>query len=129
MCAEYEENIEKWGGVDLQLLGIGHDGHIGFNEPDKALNVKTHCTKLTQNTIEANSRFFDSIDDVPTSALTMGIGTIMKAKKIILLASGENKKDAVSALLSDDITTDVPATMIKMHDDVTVICDKAAYTK
>ncbi len=128
-CADYEARIAASAGVDIQILGIGQNGHIGFNEPDKALNVKTHRTKLTQNTIEANSRFFDSIDDVPTSALTMGIGTIMKAKKIILLASGENKKEAVAALLSDDITTDVPATMIKMHNDVTVICDKAAYTK
>ena len=128
-CAEYEKRIAATSGVDIQILGIGQNGHIGFNEPDDALFVSTHCTGLTQNTIEANSRFFESIDDVPTKALTMGIGTILKAKKIILLASGENKKDAIGALLNDKITPMVPATMLKLHDDVIIICDKAAYGK
>lgn len=128
-CAEYEKRIAASNGVDIQILGIGQNGHIGFNEPDDALFASTHCTGLTQNTIEANSRFFESIDDVPTKALTMGIGTILKAKKIILLASGENKKDAIGALLNDKITPMVPATMLKLHDDVIIICDKAAYGK
>ena len=126
-CADYEKRIEASAGVDIQILGIGQNGHIGFNEPDSALNVKTHKTALTQNTIEANSRFFASIDDVPTAALTMGMGTIMKAKKIILLASGINKKEAIAALKGDDITTSVPATLLKLHDDVTIICDKEAF--
>lgn len=128
-CADYEERISQSNGVDIQILGIGQNGHIGFNEPSEALIASTHLTGLTQNTIEANSRFFDSIDDVPKSALTMGIGTILKAKKIILLASGENKKDAIAALLNDEITSKVPATVLKLHNDVTVICDKAAYNK
>ncbi len=128
-CAEYEKRIAASNGVDIQILGIGQNGHIGFNEPDDALFASTHCTGLTQNTIEANSRFFESIDDVPTKALTMGIGTILKATKIILLASGENKKDAIGALLNDKITPMVPATMLKLHEDVIIICDKAAYGK
>ena len=128
-CADYEERIAQSNGVDIQILGIGQNGHIGFNEPSEVLITSTHLTGLTQNTIEANSRFFDSIDDVPKSALTMGIGTILKAKKIILLASGENKKDAIAALLNDEITSKVPATVLKLHNDVTVICDKAAYNK
>lgn len=128
-CEDYEKRIAASEGVDIQILGIGQNGHIGFNEPDDFLYASTHCTDLTQNTIEANSRFFASVDEVPTKALTMGIGTIMKAKKIILLASGESKKAAIAALLDDKITPNVPATMLKLHDDVTIICDKAAYNK
>jgi len=126
-CEDYEKRIAASEGVDIQILGIGQNGHIGFNEPDENLDCNTHLTGLTQNTIEANSRFFESIDLVPKAALTMGIGTIMKAKKIILLASGANKKEAVEALKNSFLTTNVPATMLKLHDDVTVICDKAAY--
>ena len=128
-CDDYEKRIAASAGVDIQILGIGQNGHIGFNEPDDKLNVKTHKTALTQNTIEANSRFFDSIDEVPTAALTMGMGTILKAKKIILLASGANKKEAIAALKDDYITPKVPATLLKLHDDVTIICDKEAYGK
>ncbi len=126
-CQDYENRIAESAGVDIQILGIGQNGHIGFNEPDDNLDCLTHLTSLTQNTIEANSRFFESIDMVPKAALTMGIGTIMKAKKIILLASGANKKEAVDALKNSLLTTNVPATMLKLHKDVTVICDKAAY--
>ena len=126
-CEDYEKRIAASAGVDVQILGIGQNGHIGFNEPDDALNAVTHKTALTQNTIEANSRFFESIEEVPTAALTMGIGTIMKAKKIILLASGANKKAAVAALRDNSLTTDCPATMLKLHSDVTIICDKEAY--
>ncbi len=126
-CEDYEKRIAASEGVDIQILGIGQNGHIGFNEPDDALDSLTHKTGLTQNTIEANSRFFASIDEVPTAALTMGIGTILKAKKIILLASGANKKDAIAALLNSSLTTQCPATMLKLHNDVTIICDKEAY--
>jgi len=127
-CEVYEEELERSGGVDLQVLGIGQNGHIGFNEPGTKLNTKTHLTALTDNTIEANSRFFDSKDEVPTAALTMGIATILKSRKIVLLASGASKHKAVSALLNNDINTEVPATMLKLHPDVTLICDREAYS-
>lgn len=126
-CTSYDNRVSESAGVDIQILGIGQNGHIGFNEPDDKLDCSTHLTKLTQNTIEANSRFFEKIEDVPTAALTMGIGTIMKAKKIILLASGTNKKDAVNALKDSYLNCNIPATMLKLHDDVIVICDKDAY--
>lgn len=126
-CTVYENEIEQYGGVDLQILGIGRNGHIGFNEPSDALNSSTHLTSLTDDTIEANSHFFEDKSKVPTHALTMGMATIFKAKKIILLANGRSKLNAIKALMSDDITTDTPATMLKMHPDVTVICDYDAY--
>lgn len=128
-CENYETKIENAGGIDLQILGIGQNGHIGFNEPDENLNSKTHVTELTESTIKANSRFFDSIEDVPTKALTMGIATILKSKKIILMACGSEKSDAIAELLTDDIKTDNPATMLKVHPDVVLICDKEAYSK
>ncbi len=124
--AAYDAAIEAAGGVDLQVLGIGQNGHIGFNEPDDALIAGTHVTSMTENTIEANARFFASKADVPTQAFTMGIGSIMKAKKIILLANGANKHAAVAQMLDDKITTQCPATILKAHSDVTLICDKAA---
>ena len=126
-CREYDKMVENAGGIDLQLLGIGQNGHIAFNEPDSSFCYETHLTGLTQSTIEANSRFFDSIDDVPKQAITMGLGTIMKAKKIVLLASGKNKHDAIKQLLGDKITPAVPATLLKVHPDVVIICDEAAY--
>lgn len=125
-CTNYENMVET-SGIDLQILGIGRNGHIGFNEPSDALNSCTHLTNLTQDTIEANARFFEDKSKVPTHALTMGMATIFKAKKIILLANGRSKLNAVKALFSDEITTDTPATMLKMHPDVTVICDYDAY--
>ncbi len=125
-CKKYEENIKALGGIDLQVLGIGPNGHIGFNEPDDALCAVTHLTGLTESTIEANSRFFASKADVPTKALTMGMGSIMCAKTIILLASGAGKKDAVSKLLTDEITPNVPATFLKAHPNTILICDKDA---
>lgn len=128
-CANYDKHIEEHGGVDLQILGIGNNGHIGFNEPDENLVAGTHITGLTESTIEANSRFFDSMDEVPKKALTMGIGSILKSKKIILMASGKSKSDAVKALLDDKINTNIPATMLKAHSDVILICDKEAYGK
>ena len=127
-CNRFEKMIEESGGIDLQILGIGQNGHIGFNEPSDVLSSRTHLTDLTENTIEANARFFDNISEVPTKALTMGIGTILCAKKIILLANGKNKHDAVSKLLNSNISTDNPASMLKVHPDVTLICDKEAYS-
>ncbi len=126
-CKRYDEKLAKSGGVDLQLLGIGINGHIGFNEPDEDLCATTHCTTLTESTIQANSRFFESAELVPTKALTMGIGSILSSKKIVIMANGVNKHKAVSALLDEKITTSVPATMLKLHKDVVLICDREAY--
>ncbi|GEQ20423.1 glucosamine-6-phosphate deaminase [Clostridium butyricum] len=123
----YDKMIDELGGIDLQILGIGNNGHVAFNEPDSSLSVGTHITNLTQNTIEANARFFESMDDVPKKAITMGLGQIMKAKKIILLANGVNKADAVKGLLSGKITTDNPATLLQLHRDVTLIIDKEIF--
>ena len=128
-CADYEALIEKHGGIDLQLLGIGQNGHIGFNEPDATLETGTHLTALTESTINANSRFFKSSGEVPRNALTMGIATILKSRKIILAACGKNKHDAVAALLTDEIDTQIPATMLKVHPDVVLICDRDAYER
>lgn len=126
-CANYDKRIKESGGIDLQILGIGQNGHIAFNEPDESLHVGTHLTDLTESTINANSRFFESIEDVPTQALTMGIGSILSAKKIVILANGESKRDAVSELFNDEIKTSNPASLLKLHPDVVLICDKAAY--
>lgn len=126
-CKAYDKMIEEHGGIDLQVLGIGNNGHIGFNEPDKALISGTHITGLTESTIQANSRFFDKPEDVPTQALTMGMASILKAGKILLLASGKGKHEAVVSLLNDKISTDIPATLLKVHPDVVLICDKEAY--
>ncbi|QAA30791.1 glucosamine-6-phosphate deaminase [Clostridium manihotivorum] len=125
-CIEYDKKIAELGGIDLQLLGIGSNGHIGFNEPAEYLYMGTHQTNLAKDTIEANSRFFKSIDEVPRKAITMGIGGIMKAKKIVLLASGENKAEVVKELVSGKITTEVPASMLQMHRDVVIVIDEAA---
>jgi glucosamine-6-phosphate deaminase len=118
----YEELITSLGGIDLQVLGIGRNGHIGFNEPDSKLILDTHVTDLTESTIEANSRFFASANDVPRRALTMGIGSIFKAKKILLMVSGAEKKAALSALMERTVDTNFPATMLNLHPDVTLVC-------
>lgn len=128
-CNEYENKIKDLGGVDVQVLGIGRNGHIGFNEPDTELKPYTHLTALTQDTIEANSRFFANEAEVPKHALTMGIRSIFKARKIIILASGENKADAVKAMLSENISTLCPASLLCLHPDVVLICDRSAYSK
>ena len=125
-CKEYDQKISELGGIDIQLLGVGNNGHIAFNEPNSELSSGTHIISLTDNTIEANARFFDNIDDVPRKAITMGVGGIMKAKKIILIASGESKAEAIKGIFSGKITTANPATMLQMHRDVTVIVDEAA---
>ena len=128
-CERYEELIKTLGGVDLQLLGLGHNGHIGFNEPADEFVKETHCVDLQESTIEANKRFFDSIDDVPRQAYTMGIKTIMSAKKILVIASGADKADIVNRAFFGPVTPQVPASILQMHPDVTVICDEAAYSK
>ena len=125
-CKRYEKEIKEAGGIDLQLLGIGRNGHIGFNEPDIKFEARTHKVKLDSDTIKANARFFDSIDKVPKEAISMGIKTIMMSKKIILLASGENKAKAIRDLVEGHISPKVPASILQLHRDVTVIVDKKA---
>ncbi len=125
-CREYEALIRSIGGVDLQLLGIGNNGHIGFNEPGDEFDRCTHCVDLTESTIQANSRFFASADEVPRQAYTMGIGTIMCAKKILLVASGEAKAQAVRDSFFGPVTPKVPASVLQFHPDVTVVADEAA---
>jgi len=120
-CRKYEEEIEKAGGIDLQILGIGINGHIGFNEPDESIETKTHVVTLTEKTINANKRFFKSAEEVPRKAITMGLGSIMKAKKIVLLASGKNKAEAIKETIKGQLTTKVPATVLALHPDVTII--------
>lgn len=128
-CLRYEQELAEKGPVDLQILGIGRNGHIGFNEPEMQLHTRTHMTPLTDDTIDANSRFFEPGQDIPDHALTMGISTILSSKKIILMASGQSKHQAVSELLSDKITTNNPSTLLKVHPDVTLICDRAAFSE
>ena len=129
MCEAYERKIESWGGIDVQLLGIGHDGHIGFNEPDTCFPVMTHEVTLTAMTRDANKRFFASIDDVPTAAFTMGIGTIMAARKIVMVITGAGKADILNASFYGPVTPKVPASILQFHPDLTVICDQAAASK
>ena len=126
MCMAYEKKIEDWGGVDVQLLGIGHDGHIGFNEPSDHFTLMTNEVKLTAMTREANKRFFSSIDEVPTAAYTMGIGTVMAAKKIVMVITGEDKADILYKAFFGPVTPEVPASILQFHPDVTLICDEAA---
>jgi glucosamine-6-phosphate deaminase len=126
-CAEYEKKIAAHGGVDLQVIGIGPNGHIGFNEPDDDLYPLTHITKLSKRTLEANSRFFRSADEMPKRALTMGMKTILSAKKILVLANGAVKHEPISRLLEGKINTKCPVTLLNLHNDVTLVCDKEAY--
>ena len=128
-CGRYEELIRSLGGVDLQLLGLGHNGHIGFNEPGEAFEKETHCVDLTESTIEANKRFFASADDVPKQAYTMGIKTIMQAKKILIVVNGENKADIVERAIFGPVTPEVPASILQLHNDVTLVGDEAALAK
>lgn len=124
---KYEQLIQNIGGIDLQLLGLGHNGHIGFNEPSDIFEKRTHIVQLQERTIEANKRFFESIDDVPREAYTMGIGTIMAARKILLVVSGADKAEIVKKAFTGPITPQIPASVLQMHSDVTVICDADAY--
>ena len=125
-CARYEGLIRSLGGADLQLLGLGHNGHIGFNEPADAFDNETHCVDLQESTIEANKRFFASADDVPRQAYTMGIGTIMRAKKILLVASGKDKAGIVKRAFTGPVCPQVPASILQLHPDVTVVVDAEA---
>ncbi len=118
----YDALIRSLGGIDIQLLGIGLDGHIGFNEPDDCFTGPTHEVELDPSTIEANARFFASIDDVPRSAITMGMASIMQAKKVLLIASGSNKKEIMEKALFGPITPAVPASLLQLHPDLTVVC-------
>jgi glucosamine-6-phosphate deaminase len=124
-CERYEELIKEKGGIDLQILGIGQNGHIGFNEPGTSFSSRTHIIQLTESTRQANSRFFSSMDEVPTHAVTVGIQTIMESRKILLLVSGQAKMEAFKRLLSDEIDESFPASVLKLHNDVTVITDIA----
>lgn len=128
-AARYDQVIRDLGGVDLQLQGMGHNGHIGFNEPSDAFDKGTHCVDLQPSTIEANKRFFASIDDVPKQAYTMGIQTIMSARKILLLVSGAEKAEILHKALCGPITPHVPASVLQLHNDVTVVADEAALSK
>lgn len=125
-CARYNSIIHTLGGIDLQLLGLGGNGHIGFNEPGAAYEKETHCVKLTENTIQANSRFFEKLEDVPRYAYTTGIKNIMQARRILLIASGEGKADALYRSLFGPITPAVPASILQLHNNVTVVADETA---
>ena len=125
-CREYEMKIKRAGGIDLQILGIGPNGHIGFNEPGKTLDIETHLVHLSEETIKANSRFFNSIDAVPHQAISVGIATIMKARRIVLLANGKNKAEVIKETVSGRIDTRIPASILQTHPEVTIILDEEA---
>ncbi len=125
-CARYNQVIKSLGGIDLQLLGIGGNGHIGFNEPGEAFEKETHCVKLTDDTIKANSRFFASLDLVPKFAYSMGIKNIMQAKSILLVASGKSKADALYKAIYGEIVPSVPASILQLHNNVTIVADDDA---
>ncbi|MBI4546748.1 MAG: glucosamine-6-phosphate deaminase [Ignavibacteriae bacterium] len=128
-CEWYENEIQRWGGIDLQIVGIGANGHIAFNEPGSSLGSRTRIKTLSQQTIEDNMRFFKKKDEVPKFAITMGIGTIMEAKEVLLLASSSNKADAIKAAVEGPITAMVPASIIQMHRKAYVILDREAAAK
>lgn len=128
-CKRYDELIRSLGYADLQLLGIGHNGHIGFNEPGSAFVAPTHVVDLTERTIEANSRFFASADDVPRQAMTMGIGCIMAAQRILMVVSGEDKAQAIYDAFCGPIDPKCPASILQLHPDVVLVGDKAALHK
>jgi len=128
-CSRYEKAIKAAGGIDIQVLGIGTNGHIGFNEPDINFEAQTHLVKLEESTIKANSIYFENIEEVPTSAVSMGIKTIMNSRKIVLLASGLAKADAIYGLVKGKINPNLPASILQLHPDVTLIIDKDAASK
>ena len=125
-CARYEALIERLGGIDIQLLGIGHNGHIGFNEPTSSLTSRTRVKTLTERTRADNARFFDSPDDVPHHCVTQGLGTIMAARNVVLVATGEAKADAVAHVIEGPVTAMCPASVLQMHQFATVIIDESA---
>ena len=125
-CAQYNQIIHSVGGIDLQLLGLGHDGHIGFNEPNDEFDKETHCVDLTEMTIEANKRFFNSIDEVPRQAYTMGIATIMRAKCVLMVVSGKDKAEILKKSFFGPITPQVPASILQLHPNFVLIADEDA---
>lgn len=125
-CTDYDALIDNCGGIDLQLLGLGNNGHIGFNEPAEFFAKGTHCVDLADSTIEANARFFSSIDEVPKQAYTMGIKSIMQAKKILVIVSGKGKAKIVKEAFTGPVTPQVPASVLQLHPDVTVVGDEEA---
>ena len=128
-CAAYDQLIRELGGVDLQLLGMGHNGHIAFNEPGDNFGLGTHVVSLSERTIDANQRFFESRDQVPRQALSMGIKSIMGARRILVVVSGEDKADAVCKAVTGPVTDQVPASVLQLHPDVTLVGDTAALSK
>lgn len=128
-CAAYDAMVAAAGYPDLQLLGIGNNGHIGFNEPDDHFSKGTHCVNLAESTIQANSRLFDSIDDVPRQAFSMGIQTIMNAKQVLVIANGEAKADAVYNMIYGPVTPQCPASILQLHPNCVVVADEAAMSK
>ncbi|WP_400162696.1 glucosamine-6-phosphate deaminase [Brevibacillus sp. TJ4] len=128
-CARYEREIARAGGIDIQVLGIGRNGHIGFNEPGSTAATATRVVQLTRDTVEANARYFDSPDEVPTQAISMGIRTILAAKRILLLASGSSKAEAVQRMLEGELTPELPASFLRQHADVTVVMDRQAASR
>lgn len=128
-CENYEQRIHDVGGIDLQVLGLGNNCHIAFNEPGTSFSSRTRVVDLTQETLESNARFFDSIDKMPTQAISMGIGSIVEAKEIILLVSGKEKAEALANLINQDVTEKLPGTILKNHKNVTIIADEAALSK
>lgn len=127
-CERYEQILKEYP-VDLQILGLGTNGHIGFNEPGTSFDTKTHVVELTKETIEANKRFFEKVEDVPTHAISMGIASIMAAKSIVLLAFGEAKAEAVQQMVEGPVTEECPASVLQKHPNVTIILDEAAAGK
>lgn len=125
-CAEYDAIIKSSGGIDLQLLGIGTDGHIGFNEPGQAFELQTHCVDLTESTIKSNQRFFGEDENVPSQAYTIGIKTIMQARKVLMVVNGANKAEIVKKALFGPVTPEVPASILQMHPDFTLVGDEEA---
>lgn len=128
-CSAYNEILHSVGTVDLQLLGLGHDGHIGFNEPADYFPDETHCVDLTEVTIQANKRFFQSEADVPRQAYTMGIGTIMRAKMVLVVVSGADKADILNQVITGPVTPQVPASILQFHPNAVIIADEAALSK
>ncbi len=128
-CRAYNQLIRDLGGIDLQLLGMGHNGHIAFNEPGENFGLETHVVDLTESTIDANQRFFENRDDVPRHALSMGIKNIMNARRILMVVSGEDKSEAVYKAFAGPVTKQVPASVLQLHPDVTLVGDKAALSK
>ena len=125
-CSSYNERIRACGGIDLQLLGLGNNGHIGFNEPEDAFEKETHCVQLSESTIQANARFFDNPEEVPREAYTMGIKSIMQARKIVVVVNGAGKAEIVKKAFTGPVTPMVPASVLQLHNDVTLVGDEQA---